>query len=59
MKFTRYNNPRKKKRKTRKPPYSESYINERKEELYQLLSEANSDYERDMLIKAFNVSIRP
>lgn len=57
-KFTKYNNPSKK-RKERKHTYSNNYYNERKNELYNLLAEAKTEAERDALIKAFNVSMNP
>lgn len=55
-KFTKYN-----RRRTagRRSPYSETYIRERKAELDALLANAKTEAEKDMLIKAFDVSIRP
>ncbi|NLC25588.1 MAG: hypothetical protein GX777_03065 [Fastidiosipila sp.] len=56
--FTKYNNPNRK-RRTRKSAYSQEYVEERRNEMYQLLALAESDQERDNIIKAFDVSIRP
>lgn len=50
---------RKKRKSGRRSPYSQEYINERRAELNALLADAKTDAERDMLIKAFNISIRP
>ena len=56
--FTKYNNPNRT-RRTRKSAYSQEYIEEKRDEMYQLLAQAESDQERDNIIKAFDVSIRP
>jgi len=57
-KFTKYNNPNRRKR-SKKSPYSQQYINERREELYQLLAKAETDEEKNILIDAFHASINP
>ena len=54
--FTKYNNPSRK-RRTRKSAYSQEYIEERRDEMYQLLAQAETEQERDNIIKAFDVSI--
>lgn len=58
MKFSKYNNPNKK-RYHRKPLYSKTYIEERRAELNKLLSETNDPETRKALEKAFYVSINP
>lgn len=61
MKFSKYNNPAKR-RKHRRPasrPYSAAYIEDRKAELFRLLADAKTDQQRDALIKAYNISIHP
>lgn len=57
-KFTRFNNPNRK-RKTRKSPYSEQYIEERRNEMYKLMANAETDEEKDILQKAFSITINP
>ena len=57
MKFSKSRNPRKK--TARRSPYSAAYIEERRRELDELLAKAKSDDERDMLIKAYSISINP
>ncbi len=61
MKFSKYNNPNKRnKRKSRKrSPYSKAYIEECREQMYQELAKCKTESERDMIIKAFYVSINP
>lgn len=58
MKFSKYNNPNRRKAK-RKSPYSQEYINERKKEMFSLLAKAETEAEKDGIIKAFNISINP
>ena len=57
MTFTKYNNPNR--RKARRNTYSREYKQARYEELCQLLSQCNTDSEREILTKAYNVSINP
>ena len=58
MKFSKFNNPRRKTiRKT--SPYSRQYIEEQKEQLYTLLAKAKTEAEKDALIKAYNATIHP
>lgn len=57
-KFTRFNNPNRK-RKTRKSPYSEQYIEECRNEMYKLMANAKTDEEKDVLQKAFSITINP
>lgn len=57
-KFTRFNNPNRK-RKTRKSPYSQQYINERRNEMYKLMVNTETDEEKDILQKAFSITINP
>lgn len=60
MKFSKYNNPNKKhRRKHTTTPYSREYIEEQKKQLYALLAKAKTEEEKDMIIKAFDVSIHP
>ena len=58
MKFSKYNNPNRK-RKRRRSPYSTQYIEERKQELMTLLTEAKTDNERQMLIEAYRICVNP
>ena len=57
MRFSKYNNPNKK--QYRKPAYSRSYCLEKKDELFRLLANAETESAKEMLIKAYNVSIYP
>ncbi len=57
-KFTRFNNPNRK-RKTRKSPYSQQYINERRNEMYKLMANVETDEKKDILQKAFSITINP
>lgn len=60
MKFSKYNNPSKKRRRKHiNTPYFKEYIEEQKEQLYALLAKAKTEEEKDMIIKAFDVSIHP
>lgn len=59
MKFTKYNNPSKKRRTVRRSPYSPQYIAERRSEMERLLANAETDDEKDAIIKAFDVTIYP
>lgn len=58
MKFTKFNNPSRK-RKRRSSPYSAQYIEERKTELMKLLTNAQTDAERKYLIEAYRITINP
>jgi len=58
MKFSKYNNPNRK-RKRRRSPYSTQYIAERKQELMTLLTETKTDNERQMLIEAYRICVNP
>ncbi len=58
MKFSKYNNPNRK-RKRRRSLYSTQYIAERKQELMTLLTEAKTDNERQMLIEAYRICVNP
>lgn len=56
MKFSKYNNPKKKNKKHYK--YSKDFYEERKEELYKQLATEPPEY-HDNIIKAFHVSMNP
>ena len=58
MKFSKFNNPNKKRRRV-KSKYSQTYVNERRNEMYQALANAETDAQRDYIIKAFDISIKP
>lgn len=59
-KFTKYNNPyRKPYRNPYRSQHSKAYIEEMKNELYQLIADAETDEEKMLLIDAFRVSVRP
>ena len=53
MKFTKFNNPNKRKRKPI-PKYSNEYMEERRTELRKLLTEAKTPAEEKQIIEAFN-----
>jgi len=53
MKFTKFNNPNRRKRKPI-PKYSNEYMEQRREELRKLLSEAKTPAEEKQIIEAFN-----
>ena len=53
MKFTKFNNPNRRKR-TSIPKYSNEYMEERREELRKLLAEAKTPAEEKQIIEAFN-----
>ena len=55
MKFTKFNNPNRRKRKPI-PKYSNEYMEERREELMKLLAEAKTPAEEKQIIEAFNIS---
>jgi len=57
-KFTKSNNPNKKKRQY-VPIYSREYTEERKTEMMKLLSEATTEDQRIDIIKAYEVTVRP
>ena len=59
MKFTKYNNPNKRRAPKRRTPHSQEYINERREELIKLLAKADDSKEEEMLIATYQVSINP
>lgn len=59
MKFSKYNNPNKKRRPKRVSPYSSSYIEERRKEMYETLARCETEAQKDAIIKAFSVSINP
>ena len=60
MKFSKYNNPRRKTHmKPNTSPYSRRYIEEQKSQLYALMADAKTEAEKDALIKAYNVTIHP
>ena len=48
-----------KKKRKRKSPYSSAYIEERRQEMKELLAQAKTPEARQMIKKAFDVSIRP
>ena len=58
MKFSKYNNPNK--RKYKKPArYSAERREELRNELFRLLSEAKDDREREAIIKAYRITLNP
>jgi hypothetical protein len=52
------NRKRRPKRKC-KSPYSQQYINEQKNEMYQLLAKCETEEQKDIIVKAFNITINP
>jgi len=50
---------KKHKRVYRRSPYSQQYINERREQMLQLIAKAQTETERENIRKAFDISIRP
>lgn len=59
MKFTKSNNPNKRRAPKRRAPHSREYINERKAELIEMLAKTDNPSEQEALIKAYNISINP
>ena len=59
MKFTKYNNPNKRRAPKRRTPHSKEYINERKAELIKALAQTDDPKEQEMLIKTYSISINP
>ena len=59
MKFTKYNNPSKKRRTLRRSPYSAQYIAEQRSKMEMVLAKAETESEKNTIIKAFNVTIHP
>ena len=57
MKFTKYNNPNRRRRK--RSPYSQEYIAEQRDRMYELLAKAKTEAEKDNIIKAFHITINP
>lgn len=57
MKFTKYNNPNKRRRS--KAGYSKAYREERKTELYNALATCTTEAEREAVIKAYDISLHP
>ena len=53
MKFSKFNNPNRRKRKPI-PKYSNEYMEERRAELRKLLAEAKTPAEEKQIIEAFN-----
>lgn len=58
MTFTKHTNPNRR-RKARRNTYSREYKQTRYVELCQLLSQCNTDSERENLTKAYDVTINP
>ena len=59
MKFTKYNNPNKRRAPKRRTPHSKEYINERRAELIEALAKTDDPSEQEMLIKTYSISINP
>lgn len=57
-KFTKFRNPNRR-RRVRRSQHSQEYICEREKELYKLLANAKDDEEKELLWKAFDVTINP
>lgn len=57
-KFTKYNNPSKR-RNVRRSGHSEAYIVEMRKQRDELLARCKTDADRDMILKAYDVSIKP
>lgn len=56
-KFSKYNQPKRRKTTVKRSSHSQSYIEERKAEMYQLTANCKTDAERQLIIDAFNLSI--
>ena len=59
MKFSKYNNPNRKIRKTRPNVFSPEYVADQKNQMYALLAQAKTEEEKDAIIKAYDVSMHP
>lgn len=55
MKFTKYNNPNRRKR--RAPKHSASYTAQMQDQLYQLLAQAAAEEEKTNLVKAYHITM--
>lgn len=55
MKFTKYNNPNRRKR--RAPKHSASYTAQMQDQLYQLLAQAATEEEKTNLVKAYHITM--
>lgn len=56
MKFSKYNNPNRRRRK-RYNGHSQKWIDEQRELMYRVLAEEKNDEGKDAIIKAFYVTI--
>ena len=56
MRFSKFNNPSKKRRNFRKPSKARQEL---KEDMFKLIALAKSEEEREAIIKAYSVSVRP
>ena len=56
MRFSKFNNPSKKRRNFRK---SSKAKQELKEDMFKLIALAKSEEEREAIIKAYSVSVKP
>lgn len=57
--FTKYNNPNKRRRPRRPSGHSQAWIEERQDEMYRLLAQETTEEGRDRIIKAFQITISP
>lgn len=56
MRFSKFNNPSKKRRTYRKPSKAKQEL---KEDMFRLIALAKSEEEREAIIKAYSVSVKP
>ena len=60
MKFTRNNNPKKRRSGIiRKSPYSRACIEDMRKQMYAELAKADTQEQRDAITKAYDVTIHP
>ena len=57
--FTKYNNPNKRKPSRKRNRYSQDYIEQQRQQLYKELANAQTEEQKAMIIKAFSISINP
>lgn len=57
--FTKYNNPSRRRRPSRFNGHSQAWIDERREEMYRMLAQETTEEGRDAIIKAFQITVDP
>lgn len=58
-KFSKFNNPKKRKSSGRRSPYSPEYVQGLRLECEKLKNETSDDFQKNLIDLAFDVSIKP